>query len=27
MGSYSHGKQDLLGLMCSFYDPKCGQEL
>lgn len=27
MGSYSHGKQVLLGLMYSFYDPECGQEL
>ncbi|HGU7213685.1 hypothetical protein [Fluoribacter dumoffii] len=27
IGSYSHGKQVLLGLMYSFYDPECGQEL
>ncbi len=27
MSSYSHGKQVLLGLMYSFYDPECGQDI
>ena len=27
IGGYSHGKQVLLGLMYSFYDPECGQGL
>lgn len=27
IGSYSHGKQVLLAMMYSFFDPECGQEL
>jgi hypothetical protein len=27
IGGYSHGKQVLLGLMYSYFDPECGQKL
>ncbi|HAT3881899.1 TPA: hypothetical protein I8672_003360 [Legionella pneumophila] len=27
IGGYSHGKQVLLAMMYSFFDPECGQEL